>query len=208
MLLIRNTENRYGTVAVGLHWLMAVLLISLVALGMYMVQLPDAGFDTRKITLILYHKDLGMLALALVILRLAWRVTGVLPALVARLPEWQKVVARFAHLSLYALMIALPVSGWLMSSAAGFPVTVLGILRVPDLIGHDDYLFQFFVAVHRWLSYALIALTGVHAVAALRHHFIFKDDTLRRMLASSPGPSSVSPPVPGRTRQLPAEPSP
>ena len=204
---IQNKANRYGTVAVVLHWLMALLLVSLVALGMYMVALPDAGFDTLKITLILYHKDLGMLALGLVILRLAWRVTSVLPRLVEHLPEWQKVAARFVHLCLYALMIALPVSGWLMSSAAGFPVTFLGVLHVPDLIGRDDYLFQFFVALHRWLSYGLIALTGVHAAAALRHHFIFKDDTLRRMLAASPDPGRVSSPAPGRTRQAPAGPS-
>ena len=105
---INNMETGYGIVAVALHWLMAVLLIVLTAVGLYMVRLPDVGFDTTKIMLILYHKDLGMLALALAAVRLAWRVTNTLPRLVEHLPDWQKVVARFVHLSFYALMLALP----------------------------------------------------------------------------------------------------
>src|SRR6185369_16783041 len=119
--------------------------------GLYMVSLPDVGFDTRKIVLILSHKQLGMFALALALLRLAWRVGHALPALVETLPEWQKVAARLVHLCLYALMFVLPVTGWLMSSAAGFPVSFLGLSDLPDLIPKDDYLFQAFVQAHKWL---------------------------------------------------------
>ena len=161
---------------------MAVLLIALIVIGVYMVQLPDVGFDTLKIRLILYHKALGLLALALAALRLAWRVTNVLPRLVENLPDWQKVVARFVHLSFYALMFTLPVTGWLMSSAGGFRISLLGLLYLPTFIGHDDYLFQVFITVHKWLGYTLAALIVVHACAALRHHFLEKDDTLRKML--------------------------
>src|SRR6185369_15225758 len=93
-MAIRNSGQHYGLVAMVLHWLMALLLIVLIALGLYMVSLPDAGFDKRKITLILVHKELGVAALLLVALRLAWRVGNLLPALVADLPEWQKVTAR------------------------------------------------------------------------------------------------------------------
>lgn len=185
MRAVRRAEGdprRYGDVAIALHWLMAILLATLVVLGLYMVSLPDAGFDTRKIALILYHKELGILALTLALLRLAWRVAHALPALVATLPEWQKVVARFVHLCLYGLMFALPVSGWLMSSAAGFPVTFLGLWDLPDVVAQDEYLFRLFVQVHKWLGYALIALTLVHAGAALRHHFVVKDETLKKML--------------------------
>jgi cytochrome b561 len=207
MVPIANTQDRYGTAAVILHWLMAVLLTGLAVLGLYMVRLPDVGFDTKKITLILYHKDFGMLALALAALRLAWRVGNALPRLVEHLPEWQIVVARFVHLSFYALMFALPVSGWLMSSAGGFPVSFLGLFYLPDLIGRDEYLFEVFIAVHRWLGYGLVALIGLHAGAALTHHFIFKDDTLRKMLPAVPARASVSPVARKGTRPAPAGPS-
>jgi cytochrome b561 len=179
---IANTGQRYGLVAIVFHWLMALLLVALVVLGLYMASLPDVGFDTRKITLILVHKELGVAALMLVALRLAWRIGNVLPALVAGLPEWQKVTARFVHLSFYALMLALPITGWLMSSAAAIPVSFLGWFDLPDLIGHDERLFRAFIVVHRWLAYALIACLVAHMGAALTHHLVFKDDTLRKML--------------------------
>ncbi len=205
---IENTENRYGVVAVALHWLMAVLLIALVVLGLFMVTLPDAGFDTRKIKLILYHKELGMLALALAALRLGWRVTNTLPRLVENLPDWQKVVARFVHLSFYGLMVALPMTGWLMSSAAGFPVSFVGLFDLPNLIRQDDYLSQVFIAVHKWLGYTLIPIIVAHAGAALRHHFLFKDDTLRKMLLADPGQTPVRSSSRERTRQVPSGHSP
>jgi cytochrome b561 len=161
---------------------MALVLTALVVLGLYMVSLPDVGFDTRKIVLILYHKQLGMFALALVLLRLGWRVGHALPALVDTLPEWQKVAARLVHLCLYALMLALPVTGWLMSSAAGFSVSILDLFDLPDLVAKDDFLFQAFVQAHKWSGYVLIALAVMHAGAALMHHFVDKDETLKKML--------------------------
>lgn len=182
MAPIRNTEDRYGSVAILLHWLMAFLMIGLVALGLYMVRLPDVGFDTKKITLILLHKEIGLLVLLLFAVRLAWRITQILPQLVAHLPDWQKVAARFVHLCFYALMFALPVSGWLMSSAAGIPVSFFGLFMLPDFLPHDEYLFQRLIDIHRWFAYGLILLIFVHVGAALRHHFLFKDDTVRKML--------------------------
>ena len=169
----------------ALHWLMALLLSALVALGLYMTSLPDVGFDTWKIRLILYHKQLGMVALTLVTLRLLWRAGNVLPHLVETLPDWQKVIARFVHLCFYALMLALPVTGWLMSSATGIPVSVLGLFTLPDLVAYDERLFHTLVAVHRYLGYALIVCMAVHIGAALRHHFLLRDHTLKKML---PGP--------------------
>lgn len=182
MTRLANTRQRYGAVAILFHWLMAALLVGLAGLGLYMVSLPDVGFDTRKITLILYHKGFGILALFLAAVRLAWRVGNALPALVENLPDWQKVIARFVHLCFYGLMFALPVSGWLMSSAAGIPASFFGWFTLPDLVAHDEYLFKVFIQIHKWLGYALMGLILVHVGAALRHHFLFKDDTLRRML--------------------------
>ncbi|SDC15547.1 cytochrome b561 [Variovorax sp. CF079] len=182
MTPIENTEDRYGAVAILLHWLMAFLVIGLLALGIYMVTLPDVGFNTKKITLILYHKELGLLVLVLLAVRLGWRLTNVLPQLVAHLPDWQKIAARFVHLSFYALMFVLPMTGWLMSSAAGIPVSFFGFFTLPDFLPRDDHLFQRLIDVHKWLAYVLVLVIFVHVGAALRHHFVFKDDTLRKML--------------------------
>lgn len=190
----------------ALHWLMALLLGSLVALGLYMTRLPDAGFDTWKIRLILYHKQLGIAALALFALRLLWRVGSALPRLVQTLPDWQKVAARFVHLCFYALMATLPLTGWAMSSASGIPVSVLGLFTLPDLVSYNDRLFHTLTDVHRYLGYALIACMAVHIGAALRHHFMLRDTTLKKMLpgtdvtgaadrspAARTGPSAAAP---------------
>src|SRR5258708_12744565 len=121
MTPIENTEHRYGAVAILFHWSMALLVIGLAALGLYMVTLPDVGFNTKKITLVLYHKEFGVLALVLLAARLAWRVTHILPQLVEGLPEWQKVAARFVHLSFYALPFPLPITACLTSSPPPIP---------------------------------------------------------------------------------------
>lgn len=104
MTQLANTERHYGTAAIALHWLMAALIAALVGTGIYMVPLPEVGFDAKKITLILIHKEIGMLALALAAARLAWRQVNPLPRLGDTLPEWQKVAAIFVHLCFYALM--------------------------------------------------------------------------------------------------------
>lgn len=181
MAQLRNTRQRYGAVAVMLHWLMAIVLVTLIVLGLYMARLPDVGFDTKKIGLILYHKELGIAALALAALRLAWRASNALPELVANLPDWQKVIARFVHLCFYALMFALPITGWLMSSATGIPVSFFGLFDLPDLVSYDERLFRTLIDVHKWLGYALTLLILIHAAAAARHHLVLKDDTLKRM---------------------------
>jgi cytochrome b561 len=179
---LQNSELRYGVLAMALHWFMAILLTVLIVLGLYMAGLPDVGFDTRKIMLILYHKELGILALILAAPRLLWRVSNALPRLVETLPDWQKVVARFVHLCFYALMFALPATGWLMSSAAGMPVSFFGLFTLPDFVAHDDQLFRTFIQIHKWLGYVLIVFMMIHISAALRHHFLFKDATLKKML--------------------------
>ena len=177
-----NNTDRYGSVAVLLHWGMALLLIALTALGLYMVALPDAGYDQEKITLILLHKSLGMIALAVVIARIAWRASNPLPELAGALPAWQQLAARVVHLCFYALMLLLPLTGWLMSSAGGYPVPVFGGFNLPDLVGQDPRLFEALIVLHRWLADALLALAALHAAAALHHHFRRRDDTLLRML--------------------------
>lgn len=178
----RNTGQRYGIAAIALHWSAALLLLALLALGLWMVRLPDVGYDSFKIVLILAHKQIGVFALLLAALRLGWRIGQPLPALADGLPTWQQFAARFVHLCLYGLMFALPLTGWLMSSAAGFPISLLGGPTLPDLVPVSDLLFRQLALAHRWLAYALLAAVAVHAGAALSHHFVRRDDTLQKML--------------------------
>jgi cytochrome b561 len=183
MMPLANSPSRYGSVAMALHWGMAGMLVALLAIGWYMVQLPDAGFDTRKISIILAHKSLGMIALLLLAVRAAWRGVTVLPQLVPEIPQWQQVAARFVHLCFYALMFALPLTGWLMSSAGGFPVYLwFDSFPLPDLIRVNPSLFRFYIDLHRWIAYAFLMLLLAHSATALAHHFLFRDDTLRKML--------------------------
>jgi cytochrome b561 len=182
---LSNTDQHYGAAAIVLHWLMAALIATLVALGIYMARLPDAGFDTKKIVLILIHKEIGILALVLVAARLAWRQLNPLPRLAVALPEWQKVTAIFVHLCFYALMVALPVTGWVMSSAAGIPVSFLNLFMLPDFVPHNEALFGWLQRTHDWLGYVMTAFICLHAGAALGHHFLLRDETLRKMLWSS-----------------------
>jgi cytochrome b561 len=182
-LPLANTSSRYGAVSLLIHWGMAALLVALIATGWYMVRLPDAGFDEKKIGLILTHKSIGMAALLAAGVRIGWRNANTLPQWAPTLPGWQQGAAYFVHLCFYALMLALPLTGWLMSSAGGFPVYLwFDKGALPDLIRTDPSLFRFFIELHRWLAYALLALLAVHSGAALAHHFVWRDDTLRRML--------------------------
>jgi len=176
-----NTPQSYGSIAALLHWGMAVLLLILLAMGLYMVALPEVGFDQQKIALILVHKALGLVALAAVLARMVWRTGNALPALAQGLPEWQQLSARVVHLLFYALMLALPLTGWVMSSAGGYPVSFFG-WQLPELVPVNEQHFRFWIELHRWLAYALAMLLVLHAGAALYHAFIRRDDTLRKIL--------------------------
>jgi cytochrome b561 len=182
MVKLANTDRHYGGLAIALHWLIALLITALIAVGIYMVGLPDAGFDRKKIILILAHKEIGVSVLALAAIRVVWRQLNPIPALAETVPEWQQVAAAFVHLWLYALMLAQPVTGWLMSSASGIPVDLLGLFTLPDLLQHDDELFARLRWVHDWLGLAMGALICLHAAAGFWHHFVRRDETLRKML--------------------------
>jgi cytochrome b561 len=177
-----NTKWRYGAVAIALHWLVAVLMIGLIGLGIYMVQLPDAGFAGQKITLILLHKQIGILVWILGLARLAWRQFNPLPELAQTMPEWQQIAAVLMQLCLLGLMIVQPVLGWLMSSAAGISVSFFGLFTLPDFLPHNEIEFARLRGIHDGLGLILAAMIVLHAGAALRHHYVLHDDTLQKML--------------------------
>lgn len=175
----RNTPHEYGSVAILLHWVMAVLVILLIILGLYMTGLP---VSLRKLKYYGWHKELGILVLGLIIVRVAWRLWNVTPLLLSHLPLWEAVAARCTHWAFYLLLGALPVTGWIMSSAAGLPVSFFGWFVLPDWVSPNEELRTSFQQIHEYLAYTLIALVCLHVAAALKHHFINKDDILRRML--------------------------
>jgi len=171
-------NTTYTPVAKGLHWLMAVMILGLLALGIYMSDLP---LSPQKLTLYSWHKWFGVTVFLLVWLRLAWRVTHRPPALPETLSAPMRLAAHAGHAVLYALMIAIPVTGWLMSSAKGFQTVWFGVLPIPDLLGRDRELGDLLQQVHKLLNLLLMLTLAGHVLAALWHHFVLKDDTLRRM---------------------------
>ncbi len=171
-------NTTYTPVAKGLHWLMAVLILGLLALGIYMSELP---LSPQKLTLYSWHKWAGVTVFLLVWLRLAWRVTHRPPALPETLSPLMRLAAHAGHAALYVLMIVIPLTGWLMSSAKGFQTVWLGVLPIPDLLSRDRELGDLLQQVHKLLNLLLMLTLAGHVGAALWHHFVLKDDTLRRM---------------------------
>lgn len=174
----KTFSTSYTSTAKYFHWGMGLLIICMLCIGLYMASLP-LGPD--KLKLIGIHKSIGAILLVLVVLRLLWRLSHAVPELPADLGKIYHLGARAAHYTLYALMFAMPLSGWGMSSAAGFPVSVFGWFTLPNLVAPDKELRKLLGETHEWLAYALIALLVLHVAAALWHHFAHKDDVLRRM---------------------------
>ena len=174
-------STHYTSVAKSLHWLMALMIFGLLALGFYMSDLP---LSPEKLQLYSWHKWAGVTVFVLVWLRLAWRITHRPPALPGSMSPLMQLGAHAGHLLLYVLMIAIPLSGWLMSSAKGVQTVWFGVLPLPDLLAKDKALGQLLAQMHEALSMGLLLLIAGHAVAAFFHHFFHKDDTLRRMLPS------------------------
>lgn len=173
------TTQRYTHTAIFLHWLVALGLIATFALGYYMEGLP---FSPNKLKLISWHKWAGMALLALAVVRLAWRLTHRAPALPAEMGPASRLAAHAGHLLLYGLMLAIPLTGWLASSAQGVPVVWLGMWQLPDLIAKNQAVGGFLQDTHMVLNYSLLVVVVGHVAAALQHHFIKKDTVLARML--------------------------
>ncbi len=175
---IKNTNEHFGVVAITLHWVMALLLIGLVALGLYMTSLPN---NMLKLKLYGWHKEYGFLVLMLVMLRIVWRLKNILPSY-ASLTTFERYASRIVHWLFYVFMFALPITGWVITSAAGLPVSFFGLFIIPTLIAPNNETLELFESIHKWLAYALIAAFTLHVLGALKHHFINKDDILKRML--------------------------
>lgn len=179
MISIGNTPSRWGAGAQLLHWLMAAGILTAMVLGWVMVNLPMGAL---KFELYALHKSLGFTLLLLVLLRLFWRWINVTPALPQDLPRHERVLAKGTHRLLYALMLLMPLSGYTINSAANFPLNVFGLVQIPNWTPESETLETIASNFHLGFFWGFAILLLLHIAGALRHHFILRDDTLRRML--------------------------
>lgn len=170
-------EPRFTALSRILHWAMAVLVLAMLFIGIGMV----ATVSGRYQLLVSIHKPLGVLILLLVVIRIANRLLNPPPPLPRHLPAWQKLAAKASHLVLYALMLAMPLIGWGMLSAAGYPIVLYGPLHLPPILPHDDALYAALRSAHTVLAYLLFATILAHLGAALMHALIHRDGVFASM---------------------------
>ncbi|MBN1378618.1 MAG: cytochrome b [Gammaproteobacteria bacterium] len=175
----KNTSERYGAIAQLFHWLIVLMIIGQFILVAVFDDLPSGA---EKVQIVGLHKAMGMLILLLVALRLIWRWLNPVPVLPATQNKYQRWLARAVHDTLYLLLFAIPLSGWLMSSLAGRPVGFFGWFVFPSLASANKEMAHTLHEVHEMLPIVLLVLVALHILAALLHHFVMKDDVLRRML--------------------------
>lgn len=176
------STNRYTPVAIVLHWLLALAIVGAFGVGVYMADLP---FSPTRLKLYNWHKWAGVTILALSALRLLWRLTHRPPADVP-MPALQARVAHGVHLLLYVAFFAVPLTGWAMSSAKGYPIVWFGVLPLPDFVSKNEELGKLLEEAHELLAWGLALLVLAHVAGALKHHFIDRDGLLARMSLRRP----------------------
>lgn len=177
--MIRNTSVAWGTPARLLHWTIAALVLAQIVLGWVAVSLR---LSPLKLDLFVWHKSIGLVVLALVVVRILWRFANPTPALPAATPAWERRAARASHLLLYGALIAMPLTGWVVNSAANIPFRIFRLVPLPAIVAPDKETADFAARAHLALFVVLAVLLVVHIGAALRHHFVTHDDVLTRML--------------------------
>jgi len=178
-MTLKNTADRWGTVSQLLHWLVVLLIATIAVIGLVMT---DMSNGPSKIKIYALHKSLGLTLLTLVVLRLLWRLYAGAPKPVEGTPHWQERIASLTHWALYALMFALPISGWVFNSSSGYPLQYFGLFNLPKIAPRGEDLAQLSHQVHEYGFWLLLALVVAHAGAAFYHHLFQHDDTLKRML--------------------------
>lgn len=173
-------RNAYTAGAIALHWIIATLIFGGFALGWMMTRIP--GITPDKLRFYSWHKWIGVTVLALAVLRVLWRLTHRAPPLPDSMRVWQRHAAHLGHILLYVLMIAIPVSGYLYSSASNIPVVYLGIVPLPPIIAPDPVLKVWLKSIHITLDYGLLVLVIGHVAVAVKHHWLDGDGLLYRML--------------------------
>jgi cytochrome b561 len=176
----RNPQDRWGAVSQSFHWMIVLLILAAAVIGLLMGELR---ITPKYFWIYTAHKSIGITVLVLMLLRLGWRLYAGAPRVLPGTPAWQRWLASATHWALYAIALAMPLSGWLYDSASGLrPFRWFGLVEMPKLVRPHEWIADNAHAVHELLFLLLVALIALHAGAALYHHMFLRDDTLRRML--------------------------
>ncbi|MEM7567096.1 MAG: cytochrome b [Pseudomonadota bacterium] len=190
--MLRNSPLSWGALSIALHWITALLVIGMIAVGVYMTKFAEP-FSALQFTLYQWHKSFGMLILALAAIRLVWRLTGGdTPPLPTDIKPWERVAAHVTHYGLYALLFAMPLIGWVLVSSAPIqvPTLLFTVIPLPHLMGPNETVYLIAEWAH-WLGgLGFLGLIALHAGAALKHHFVLRDNVLVRMLPRMLRPAS------------------
>lgn len=179
-MLLRNSPGRYGWLSIFLHWSMALVIYAMFALGLWMVGL--SYYDTWYHNAPEIHKSIGVILMLVLIIRLIWRVVSPPPKPLSSYSPLVRITAVVAHGLLYGLLIAILFSGYLISTADGKPVSVFGWFSLPAVLTGAGEQADLAGDIHLWLAWSIVILSVLHGLAALKHHFIDRDITLKRML--------------------------
>lgn len=177
-MMLRNTTDDWGSIARSLHWLIAALILLQYGLGWIAA---DMRVSPQKIEWFVWHKSVGITIFLLVILRIMWRISNPVPKPPAGTTRWQARLAWANHALLYVLLLAVPLTGWVVSDTSRIPFRFFRVLDVPDFLAANRVLSERMGEIHEALTAALLVVAALHVAAALWHHFLRRDDTLSRM---------------------------
>ncbi len=172
-----NTQHGYGLTSIVLHWVVAMSVLGLFALGFWMVRLDY--YDPWSLRGPDLHKSIGILLFTVVIVRMLWRVINVRPQLIGT--SFEQKTASVVHRLLYGILLLLMISGYFISTIDGRPIDMFGLFTIPAIVSDLEHQEDFVSLMHEWLSYGLMGLIGLHIFAALKHHFVDHDNVLKRM---------------------------
>lgn len=178
--MLKNSESHYGTISKTLHWVVAMTVFAMFGVGFWMVDLTYYS-DWYQVAPH-YHKSVGILLAVLMVFRLVWRITSKKPAALDSHKRWETILAHTIHVLFYWILFAIFVSGYMISTADGRGIEVFNWFEVPSIGELFDKQEDVAGDVHKWLAYGLMGLVALHLAGALKHHFIDKDSTLKRML--------------------------
>ena len=177
--MLKNSQKQYGLISIALHWIVAVAIIGMFALGLYMTSLDYYDPNYQKLPNI--HQSIGILLLMVIVIRIGWLIYSPKPYSISSHSRFERITGKAVHLLLYVFTFLIIATGYLISTADSNPIDVFGWFKVGSVISPFDQQADKAGAAHYYLSLILIAIAVLHAGAALKHHFIDRDDTLRRM---------------------------
>lgn len=177
--MIKSSTDSYGFIAKAFHWIIAAMIIGMLAVGFIMTAMEPAP---TKFFIYGLHKSTGIIILALVFLRLMWRLYNPSPQLPRELSSWHRRIGKLSPIVLYSLLFLMPISGYILSEAGGYPISVYGLFTVPNFIEKNTEISKLASMIHEYGAFIFIGILVLHLTAALYHHFILKNTVLQRML--------------------------